>query len=44
MASADELDIEDERAVEEIKDAVAFAEASPDPEPNTLFDHIYVDA
>jgi pyruvate dehydrogenase E1 component alpha subunit len=44
IATADELDIEDERAIEEIKDAVAFAEASPDPAAETLFDDIYVEA
>jgi pyruvate dehydrogenase E1 component alpha subunit len=44
IATADELDSEDERAVKEIKDAVEFAEASPDPAAETLFDDIYVEA
>jgi pyruvate dehydrogenase E1 component alpha subunit len=40
----EELHALDDRAVEEVKDAVEFAEASPDPAPETLFDHIYAEA
>ena len=35
-----ELDREIERSVEE---AVAFAEASPDPDPSTLYDHVFAE-
>jgi pyruvate dehydrogenase E1 component alpha subunit len=44
IAVIDELHELDDRAVEEIRDAVEFAEASPDPAPQTLFDNIYADA
>jgi pyruvate dehydrogenase E1 component alpha subunit len=44
IATAEELDQEDDRAIAEVQDAVEFAESSPDPAPETLFDNIYAEA
>jgi pyruvate dehydrogenase E1 component alpha subunit len=33
----------DRRAMEEVEDAVAFADESPDPEPDALFTDVYRD-
>jgi pyruvate dehydrogenase E1 component alpha subunit len=38
-----ELDEQDEQALAEIKDAIEFAEASPEPGPEELFKDIYVE-
>jgi pyruvate dehydrogenase E1 component alpha subunit len=38
-----DLDAEEERVDEVIEDAVQYAEASPDPAPETLFDYLYVE-
>lgn len=43
IADPAELDTLDEKAEKEIADAVEFAEASPEPAPGTLFDHIYAE-
>jgi len=43
MASRDELNEIETQAEEEIKEAVEFAEQSPEPAPDSLFDHIYVE-
>jgi pyruvate dehydrogenase E1 component alpha subunit len=43
IATEKELDSEDEAAMTIIDEAVAFAEASPDPADETLFEHIYVE-
>ena len=40
--NGDLVEIE-EKAEAEVQDAVEFAESSPEPAPETLFDHIYVD-
>jgi pyruvate dehydrogenase E1 component alpha subunit len=37
------LDEEEERVEKVIREAIQFAEASPDPDPETLFDHLYAD-
>jgi pyruvate dehydrogenase E1 component alpha subunit len=37
------LDAEDEKVEQEILQAVEFAERSPDPEPEALFEDIYID-
>jgi pyruvate dehydrogenase E1 component alpha subunit len=37
------LDEEEERVEKVIREAIQFAEASPDPDPGTLFDHLYAD-
>jgi pyruvate dehydrogenase E1 component alpha subunit len=44
IASQAELDALDEQSLQEIKEAVQFAEASPEPAPETLFQNIYADA
>ena len=44
IASQAELDALDEKSLQEIKEAVQFAESSPEPAPETLFDDIYADA
>lgn len=44
IASQDELDGLDKAAEGEIEDAVQFAESSPEPSPETLYHHIYVEA
>jgi pyruvate dehydrogenase E1 component alpha subunit len=38
-----ELDDIDQRVVQEVQAAVQFAESSPEPAPETLFDNIYAD-
>jgi pyruvate dehydrogenase E1 component alpha subunit len=44
IAKEGELDDLDTRAEAEIQEAVEFAESSPDPEPEALFEHIYVES
>ena len=44
IATDEELNEQDDLALQEINEAVEFAEASPDPAPETLFDDIYVEA
>jgi pyruvate dehydrogenase E1 component alpha subunit len=43
IATKDELAHIDEQVGQEIQDSVRFAESSPEPAPETLFDHIYVE-
>ncbi len=43
LATDEELNQEEDHAVEEVADAVQYAESSPDPTPDTLFDNIYAD-
>jgi pyruvate dehydrogenase E1 component alpha subunit len=43
VATEAELNAQDDAAVEEVQAAVAFAEASPEPGPEELFQHIYVE-
>jgi pyruvate dehydrogenase E1 component alpha subunit len=43
IAKEGELDDLDTRADVEIQEAVEFAESSPDPEPEALFEHVYVE-
>ena len=43
IADDKELDQIDQKCAEEVADAVKFAEASPEPDPESLFAHIYVD-
>jgi pyruvate dehydrogenase E1 component alpha subunit len=43
IASEDELNGQDDLALQEVNEAVEFAEASPEPAPETLFDNIYVE-
>ncbi len=43
IATEDELNQEDDRSIAEVQDAVDFAESSPEPAPETLFDNIYAD-
>jgi pyruvate dehydrogenase E1 component alpha subunit len=43
IASEEELNHEDDAALAEINDAVEFAEASPEPGPEELFQNIYVE-
>ena len=43
IAKEGELDDLDTRAEAEIQEAVELAESSPDPEPEALFEHIYVE-
>jgi pyruvate dehydrogenase E1 component alpha subunit len=43
IATEKALDSEDDSAMEIIDEAVAFAESSPDPADETLFEHIYVE-
>ena len=38
-----ELDAIDQRVADEVRDAVQFAENSPEPAPESLFDNIYVE-
>jgi pyruvate dehydrogenase E1 component alpha subunit len=42
MLSADEREAMDREAIERVDAAVAFADASPHPSPNDLYDDIYV--
>lgn len=44
LGSDAELDQQDDLAEEEVKAAVAFAEASPEPGPEELWQNIYVEA
>lgn len=44
IAASDELDLQDQSAEQEVKAAVEFAEASPEPGPEELWQHIYVEA
>jgi pyruvate dehydrogenase E1 component alpha subunit len=44
IAKEGELDDLDTRAEAEIQEAVEFAESSPDPEPEALFEHVYVES
>lgn len=43
IASEAELDVLDDRAEAETADAVRFAEESPEPAPEALFEHIYTE-
>jgi pyruvate dehydrogenase E1 component alpha subunit len=43
IAADDELDSLDQRVIQEVQEAVQFAEASPEPAPETLFENIYVE-
>ncbi len=43
LVTTKELDIQDELVLKEIDEAVEFAETSPEPAPETLFDNIYVE-
>lgn len=43
IASEEELKAIDAQVEQEIADAVAFAESSPEPAAETLFDHIYME-
>jgi pyruvate dehydrogenase E1 component alpha subunit len=43
IAKEAEFDTIDDQVDEEVDEAVQFAESSPDPAPEALFDHIYVD-
>jgi pyruvate dehydrogenase E1 component alpha subunit len=42
LASASELDAMDEAAIAAVDQAVAFADASPEPPPESLYDDVYV--
>jgi pyruvate dehydrogenase E1 component alpha subunit len=44
IATDEELDHIDERVEAEVQEAVRFAEASPEPEPDALFENVYVEA
>jgi pyruvate dehydrogenase E1 component alpha subunit len=44
IASEEELDLLEEKAEKETAEAVQFAENSPEPPPEALFEHIYADA
>lgn len=43
IASVEELDAIDQQVEDETQEAVEFAEASPEPAPEALFEHIYAD-
>jgi pyruvate dehydrogenase E1 component alpha subunit len=43
IAAEEDLNGQDDLALQEINEAVEFAEASPEPAPETLFDNIYVE-
>ena len=43
IASDADLDTQDEEALAEVQDAIQFAETSPEPGPEELFQHIYVE-
>ncbi|MCB2210056.1 pyruvate dehydrogenase (acetyl-transferring) E1 component subunit alpha [bacterium] len=43
IASAEELDEQDEEALQIVNDAEAFAESSPNPDKDALFEDIYVE-
>ncbi len=44
IATEEELNQLDDEAEAIVEDAVQFAEASPEPQPHELFEHIYVEA
>jgi pyruvate dehydrogenase E1 component alpha subunit len=44
IASEEEINQQDDLAEKEVREAVEFAESSPEPAPETLFDDIYVEA
>jgi len=44
VASEAEIDALDSKVEEEVKEAIQFAESSPEPGPETLFENIYVEA
>ena len=43
IASKDELDDIETQVEAEVEDAIEYAESSPDPAPQTLFEHVYVE-
>ena len=43
ISTPDELDAIDQQGEEETQEAVEFAESSPEPSPEQLFEHIYAD-
>jgi pyruvate dehydrogenase E1 component alpha subunit len=43
IATAEELDALEKKAEQETAEAVQFAENSPEPAPEALFEHVYVD-
>ncbi len=43
IATQDELDDLDKKVEADVEEAVQFAESSPEPAPEALFEHIYVD-
>jgi pyruvate dehydrogenase E1 component alpha subunit len=43
VAALDELETVEKQAETDVQDAIAFAESSPEPGPETLFDNIYVE-
>jgi pyruvate dehydrogenase E1 component alpha subunit len=43
IATQKELTLQEKLAETEVSEAVEFAEMSPEPAPETLFEHIYVD-
>jgi len=43
LATAEELDAEEKRAAADVQKSVEYAEASPEPAPEALFEHIYAD-
>jgi len=44
IATEDELNALDDDAMAVVQDAVEFAEASPEPAPEDLYRHVYVEA
>ncbi len=43
VASEEELDAVEQQAESDVREAIEFAESSPEPDPQTLFDNIYVE-
>ena len=43
IATEDELDEQDDQAEQIVREAVEFAEASPEPDDDALFEHIYAE-
>jgi pyruvate dehydrogenase E1 component alpha subunit len=43
VTGEEELDKIDEQVEGEVKEAILFAESSPEPEPQALFENIYVE-
>ena len=41
--STDELDVQEGKAEAAIEEAIQFADSSPDPDPATLYDYVYVE-